>query len=306
MYNFKEELTAKAGLIENWLKTSLRSAPLDSGLPENLREAMEYSLFAGGKRIRPVLCLSAAELFIDSGSPSLEAFLPFASAFEFIHTYSLIHDDLPAMDDDDLRRGKPSNHKQFTEATAILAGDGLLTDAFALVSSNAMLADFPAERLLKALHCLARAAGSSGMVGGQFYDMEYTGRGSTTFEELAHMHSMKTGALLTSPCQCGAILAGASDEAINALTVYGSALGAAFQITDDILDVVGTEEELGKPVGSDAENDKLTYPSLMGLDKSRELAAQHIEKATTALGVFAPDKTVFLRALAQYILSRAS
>ena len=298
----KQELVAKARVVESWLQTSLRSTPLAQGLPKDLGEAMEYSLFAGGKRIRPVLCLSSAELFMDNA----EKVLPFACAFEFIHTYSLIHDDLPAMDNDDLRRGKPSNHKQFSEATAILAGDALLTDAFALASSPAMQEVFPADSLLKAIHCLARAAGSAGMVGGQFYDMEYTGRNAASLEELAHIHAMKTGALLTSPCQCGAILAGADEVALQALTTFGKALGAAFQITDDILDVVGTEEELGKPVGSDAENDKLTYPSLMGLEKSRALAAEYIDTAVTALAVFDSQKTTFLRNLASYILSRAS
>lgn len=302
MDDCKQNLVAKARIVEQWLQTSLRSAPLADGLPENLRDAMEYSLFAGGKRIRPVLCLACAELFIANTKP----LLPFACAFEFIHTYSLIHDDLPAMDDDDLRRGKPSNHKQFNEATAILAGDALLTDAFALITAENMRDTCSADRLLRALHCLAKAAGSAGMVGGQFYDMEYTGRNTATIEELAHMHAMKTGALLTSPCQCGAILAGASERDIEALTAYGRSLGAAFQITDDILDVVGTEKELGKPVGSDAENNKLTYPALLGLEQSRKLASQHIDKAVAALAVFDNGKTTFLRGLANYILSRAS
>lgn len=228
-------------------------------IPSRLKESMLYSLQAGGKRLRPVLCLSCAAL---CGLEPHKA-LPFASAIEMIHTYSLIHDDLPAMDDDDLRRGKPSNHKAFDEATAILAGDGLLTDAFVIMCRAPLAADV----LLRAVAELALAAGASGMVGGQEWDMIYTGRSQVSLEELRGMHAMKTGALLRASCVCGGLLAGAEEVALRALGDFGSALGVAFQIADDILDVVADTATLGKPAGSDAEQGKNTYPSLVGLEK---------------------------------------
>ena len=293
----KTRLKEEAAAVGHWLAGALR----DKGLPPGLQAAMEYSLLAGGKRIRPVLCLTAARLF------GLEQALtmPFAGALECIHTYSLIHDDLPAMDDDDLRRGRPSNHKQFDEATAILAGDGLLTDAFALMASCAGGA-VPAERVLRALSLAAVAAGSPGMVGGQFLDMEYTAREGVSLEELAAMHTMKTGALLRAACECGAVLAGADEPAVAALAAYGRSIGAAFQITDDILDETGTEEELGKPVGSDAAQHKNTYPSLLGLEKSRAMAISHTDAAIQALSAFSAPEAALLRGLAVYIVNRVS
>jgi geranylgeranyl diphosphate synthase type II len=290
-------LKEEAAAVEHWLAGALR----DKDVPPGLLAAMEYSLLAGGKRIRPVLCLVSARLFGLDRAPAM----PFAGALECIHTYSLIHDDLPAMDNDDLRRGKPSNHKQFDEATAILAGDGLLTDAFALMASCAG-ERIPADRALRAVSLVARAAGSSGMVGGQFLDMLYTARQGVSLEELAATHAMKTGALLRAACECGAVLAGADEQGAAALAAYGRAIGAAFQITDDILDETGTEATLGKPVGSDAARNKNTYPSLLGLEKSRAAALTQVDLAIQTLDAYDAPQAELLRGLAVYIANRVS
>ncbi|MBD5417841.1 MAG: polyprenyl synthetase family protein [Desulfovibrio sp.] len=291
--SMKELLKRRGVAVELWLASCLD----DRDMPPRLREAMLYSLQAGGKRLRPVLCITCAEL---CGLEELRM-LPFAGAIEMIHTYSLIHDDLPAMDDDDLRRGKPSNHKAFDEATAILAGDGLLTDAFGAMCR----ARVPARPLLAAIAEIAMAAGSSGMVGGQEWDMIHTGRPSITLEELQTMHAMKTGALLRASCVCGALLAEADRAVIDAIGEYGSALGMAFQIADDILDVTGDTAVLGKPAGSDAAQGKNTYPSMVGLAQSRELALAQAARAKAALAPFTGQEAAFLRALADYTVSRA-
>ena len=275
-----------------------QEAPAEGEVPQPLRSAMRYSLLLPGKRIRPVLLLAAYHLLRDDWQEAV----PFACALEMIHTYSLIHDDLPAMDDDDLRRGKPSNHKAFDEATAILAGDGLLTDAFVIMCRAPLAADV----LLRAVAELALAAGASGMVGGQEWDMIYTGRSQVSLEELRGMHAMKTGALLRASCVCGGLLAGAEEVALRALGDFGSALGVAFQIADDILDVVADTATLGKPAGSDAEQGKNTYPSLVGLEKSRELARAQADAARAALADFAGQEAEFLRALADYTVTRAA
>lgn len=290
----KSLLKRRGREVEAYLATCLDGRDM----PPRLKESMLYSLQAGGKRLRPTLCLSCAAL---CGLESHKA-LPFASAIEMIHTYSLIHDDLPAMDDDDLRRGKPSNHKAFDEATAILAGDGLLTDAF-LIMCRAPLAS---DVLLRAVAELALAVGASGMVGGQEWDMIYTGRSQISLEELRGMHAMKTGALLRASCVCGGLLAGADQTALRALGDFGSALGVAFQIADDILDVVADTATLGKPAGSDAAQGKNTYPSLLGLEKSRELARAQVEAAQAALADFSGREADFLRALADYTVTRAA
>jgi geranylgeranyl diphosphate synthase type II len=296
--NVKAELKARAGEIEAYLAGCLRG----NDTPERLLASMEYSLHAGGKRLRPALALSFARLFGASGAEVL----PFAAALELIHTYSLIHDDLPAMDDDDLRRGKPSNHKQFDEATAILAGDGLLTDAFGLMFSCADEGCVPATRLVRAAQAVAAAAGSGGMVGGQALDMEYTARPGVSFEELRAMHAMKTGALITASCVAGALLAGAEPPLVRRAREYGVNVGAAFQIADDILDVVGDTKTLGKPAGSDERQGKTTYPSLLGLDRSRELAHSRAAAAIQALADLEHPEADFLRALARYIVERVN
>ncbi len=293
----KARLKEEAAAVEAWLARALR----DIAMPPGLLEAMEYSLLAGGKRIRPVLCLLAARLFGLDGA----AIMPFAGAIECIHSYSLIHDDLPAMDDDDLRRGKPSSHKRFDEATAILAGDALLTDAFTLMASCAGKG-LPAERVLRALALLSAAAGSAGMVGGQFLDMRHTAQKGIGLEELAAMHAMKTGALLRASCECGAVLAGADEAGLAALAAYGREIGLAFQIADDILDETGKEEDLGKKVGSDAAQGKSTYPSLVGLEKSRDLALAHADAAVRSLRPFNAPEADLLQGLAVYIVNRLS
>ncbi len=290
----RQLLRLRAARVEAYLAACLKGR----NIPSTLAAAMEYSLLAGGKRLRPVLCISCARLC----GGDAEAVLPFASAVECIHSYSLVHDDLPAMDNDDLRRGKPTNHKVFGEAAAILAGDALLTEAFVFMASTPL----PAEHVLPALAEAARAAGAEGMVGGQMLDMEYTGADGIDIGRLAAMHAMKTGALLRASCVCGGLLAGADGSALAALSRYGTALGAAFQIVDDILDVTGTEAEIGKPVGSDAARGKPTYPSLLGLERSREQALEQSRRAHDALEMFSGAEADFLRDLALSLSKRVS
>ncbi|WFS63250.1 polyprenyl synthetase family protein [Pseudodesulfovibrio thermohalotolerans] len=293
---FKDELGRRAAEVEEYLVTCLRGR----GTPARLLESMEYSLLAGGKRLRPVLVLAWNGLL---GGETDKA-MPFAASLECIHTYSLIHDDLPAMDDDDLRRGRPSNHKQFDEATAILAGDGLLTEAFGLMSAASIFKGLPADRVLRAIHVVAGAAGAGGMVGGQAVDMEFTGRTGVPLEELKTMHAMKTGALITASCECGAILSGADEADIDNARRFGRNIGVAFQIVDDILDVVGDTATLGKPVGSDEAMGKSTYPALMGLEKSKSLAKDYVDEALTHLSGYFGSEQEFLWQLARYIVDR--
>jgi geranylgeranyl diphosphate synthase, type II len=289
----KASLSELAREVDAFLAESLQR----TDIPEQLLEAMRYSLLAGGKRLRPALCLVWAEI----GGEEREHVLPGAAALECIHTYSLIHDDLPAMDNDDLRRGKPSSHKRFGEAAAILAGDGLLTEAFGLLFSCRV----PADRILGAGQELVRAAGAAGMVGGQVLDMQWTGHQQITVQNLARMQELKTGAMLTAACVCGAILGGGTKTLAQQAGSYGAHLGRAFQITDDILDVTGDEQTLGKPVGSDQGQGKITYPSLIGLDASRDLAREHTQQAVATAGELAHPRADFLRQLAEYILVRA-
>ncbi len=287
--------TMKAHLRQMAAAVEERLAALfaDGAVPERLRQAMTYSLLAGGKRLRPALLLAWAELGGASSSVVLDA----ACALECIHTYSLIHDDLPAMDNDDLRRGKPSCHKQFDEATAILAGDGLLTEAFSLMVRISL----PADRVLAAIAVVAEAAGPRGMVGGQMLDMELTGQSGEVLA-LQRMHQKKTGALFTAACVMGALLAGRETAAARA---YGEAFGLAFQITDDILDVVGDTATLGKPVGSDERQGKVTYPALVGLEQSRILAQERVHQAIAAVAPYGDHpQALFLRALADYLVER--
>ena len=290
-------LVQRGKLVENWLQNCLNGLPAR----ERLHQAMRYSLLAGGKRLRPVLCLSTAALF----GLSAEKVISFAGTLEMIHTYSLIHDDLPAMDDDDLRRGKPSCHKAFDEATAILAGDALLTDAFGLMAC----CDLPAERILAAIRDVAISAGSPGMVGGQMLDMELTGRDSknaTDITTLRTLHALKTGAMFRTACLTGGLLAGADEQALDALRDFGNELGVTFQIVDDILDETSDTATLGKPAGSDVENGKVTYPSLLGLAESQKLALLHAESAVKALAAFTGQEAAFLRGLALMLVSRTN
>lgn len=279
--------------VESYLET------LFAGRPDwrDLYESMRYSLLAGGKRIRPVLTLEFARL---AGLADWKTALPMACALELVHTYSLIHDDLPCMDDDDLRRGRPTNHKVFGEANAVLAGDGLLTAAF-----ETMLAPgqkLPPERVLGAAGILARAAGGRGMVGGQVLDMAGEGRalGLTEVEELQRL---KTGALIRAAVEMGCAVAGGAEEQREALCRYADCLGLAFQIQDDILDVVGDEATLGKPIGSDARSDKTTFVALKGLADCRILVAELTDRAVEALAPFGSEAES-LRGLAQSLAGR--
>ncbi len=274
----------------------------DGGIPPRLAEAMRYSLLAGGKRLRPALFLSAARACSPDQAEALtRSLMPFAAGLEMIHTYSLIHDDLPAMDDDDLRRGRPTCHKAFGEATAILAGDALLTDAFGFMAR----ASAPAAPLLHAISLCADAAGADGMAGGQQLDLEAEGK-RIPEDELGVLNAKKTGALLRCSCECGVLLGGGSAAQIDAARIFGSEFGIAFQITDDILDVIGDEATVGKEVRHDAESGKATWPSLLGLEEARRRAAFHCSRAVLALeDAFAPGPdTDFLRSAAQSLVDR--
>lgn len=267
------------------------------GTPRELYEAMAYSFFAGGKRIRPVILLASYSLF----HQDCTAALPFALALEQIHTYSLIHDDLPAMDNDDLRRGRPTCHKVYGEALALLAGDGLLNSAFETASTA--ISEDTANPLngVRALALLAQAAGSSGMIGGQVLDMAYESRAANA-REMEQMYAQKTGALLYTASTAGAILAGASETDISKLKQYGTLLGVAFQIKDDMLDVTGSAAELGKNPGSDDKNHKSTYVSVYGLEKCKALLSQYTERAVEKVSGI--EGSGFLCELARYMENR--
>jgi geranylgeranyl diphosphate synthase type II len=264
----------------------VRFLPAPPDCPQVLSDAMRYSLGAGGKRLRPILTLAAAETIANKSGTidqAIDAAMPAACAIELIHTYSLIHDDLPAMDDDSLRRGRPTNHIVHGEGMAILAGDGLLTEAFVLLATEPS-GPLLAGRKIRAIETIAAAAGARGMVGGQAIDLQAVGAATNfTDRSLQDMHARKTGALIRAAAIAGAIMAGGSDEAICAIQEYGRHVGLAFQIVDDILDVEGEARELGKTAGKDARAGKPTYPSIYGLDASRRLAADGHDNALAAL-----------------------
>lgn len=269
-------------------------APKEESLDRTVWEAMRYSLLVGGKRIRPVLTLAFAEL---CGGSAQQA-LPFACAVEMVHTYSLIHDDLPCMDDDDLRRGKPTNHKVFGEAMALLAGDGLLTRAF----EQALAFSGPSSDAVRGASVLARCAGASGMVGGQCVDLSAQGK-EVDLSLLQQMDQGKTVALISAACQMGCIAAGAGDGQLEAARRYAEGLGMAFQIRDDILDVEGDAKTLGKNVGMDSARDKRNYVSLLGVEEAQRLVESYTDQAISALEAFAGD-TAFLRELAVSLATR--
>lgn len=278
--------------IEQWLSTVLHSP-----IPEykRLYEAMNYSLLQGGKRIRPIL----TKAVLDAMKVDASLYKEFLCALECIHTYSLIHDDLPAMDNDDYRRGNLTNHKVYGDGMAILAGDGLLTYAFQLCSENTTAS---AEQKIKAIQCLATAAGPEGMVGGQAFDLLSEGK-HIPLEELKVLHSGKTGALFNAAIELGLILSNADQAKYAAYMTYANCLGLLFQITDDILDVTGTIEELGKTPGSDIRQDKSTYVSLLGLDEARNEAHAVAQKAHAALATI-KDDTHILSAIIDYLMDR--
>jgi geranylgeranyl diphosphate synthase type II len=293
--NLKEYLKRRQRLVDGALE---RWVPGEQEFPPNVYQAMRYSLFAGGKRLRPILVLAAAETV---GGRVADA-LPLACSLELIHTYSLIHDDLPCMDDDDLRRGKPTSHKVFGEALALLAGDALLTEAFHLLTRPDLMRDVSPRRRLKAVNRVAWAAGSYGMVGGQVMDIASQGL-EIEPHLLEYIHSHKTGALIAASVSAGAIIGGAPPSRGKALNLYGEKMGLAFQVTDDLLDVQGEERKLGKAVGKDQAKGKATYPGLFGIAESRRKAEALVEEALGHLKIF-DGRANPLREIAKFVLKR--
>lgn len=291
-FDLKKYISEKKVKVEEFITSYFNP----SIIPSILHESVIYSLTAGGKRLRPILCLSSYETC--GGTQDITAY---ATAIEFIHTYSLIHDDLPSMDNDDLRRGKPTNHKVFGEAIAILAGDGLLTEAFRILS-NPNYADVNPLSLLKVISEIAYSAGVYGMVGGQAYDLISEGK-EPDKEIVEFIHLNKTAKLISASVKSGAILADASDEQIMRMENYGLSIGLAFQIVDDILDIEGTTEQLGKPKGSDEKKGKMTYPRVYGIKKSKQKAKELIDNALKAIEDF-DQKAEPLREIARYIVKR--
>ncbi|HKZ16698.1 MAG TPA: farnesyl diphosphate synthase [Geobacteraceae bacterium] len=296
--DLKRYLTERCKLVDEALGKYM---PIEDELPFLIHKAMRYSVFAGGKRVRPILMLAACEA-VDG---NIEEAMPAACAMEMIHTYSLIHDDLPAMDDDDFRRGIPTNHKVFGEATAILAGDALLTEAFALLSCQELAGSIDPAKRLQVISEIARCAGSRGMIGGQMVDMESEGKTDMDLATVQYIHTHKTGALIKASVRAGALLGDADKAEEAALVRYGEAVGLAFQIADDILDLEGTTEEIGKDAGSDLERGKATYPAVLGIAESKMHAAELVNDALEALSPF-DAKADPLREIAKYIVSRKS
>ena len=294
--DIKKYLKEKKELVDSFLKEYFSSP----STPSILGESVTYSLFAGGKRIRPILCLAAYEA-CDGDS---EDILPFASSIELIHTYSLIHDDLPAMDNDDLRRGKPTNHKVFGEGMAILAGDGLLTEAFYMMSNSLSNKNIKNTALIRAIKEISFVSGIHGMVGGQAQDL-IAENSEPDKETLSFIHKHKTGSLISGSLRAGAILANCTKPSLSAITRYGENIGLAFQVIDDILDIEGDTAELGKTAGSDERKKKMTYPALYGIEQSREKAGELISEAIFAIKDFS-GKAEPLREIARYFLERKS
>ncbi len=293
----KEYLAQRKALVDAALDGLL---PGEELYPPLIFQAARYSLMAGGKRLRPILCLAAAEAV----GGRAEAVMPVACALEFIHTYSLIHDDLPAMDNDDYRRGKLTSHKVFGEAIAILAGDALLTEAFNLLTRRDSLPGVPPEILLDVTREVSEAAGWFGMVAGQVLDVRSEGK-TVDLETLQQIHRLKTGAMIRVSLRAGALLSGASAAALASLTDYGRQIGLAFQIADDILNVEGDRALLGKGTGSDAARGKVTFPALLGIEASRTRAKALIKEAVASLASF-DERAAPLRWIARYILERKS
>lgn len=291
-FDLSTYLTQRQQLVEAALDKSIAVI-----YPETIYDAMRYSLMAGGKRLRPILCLATCELV--GGTADMA--MPTACALEMIHTMSLIHDDLPAMDNDDYRRGKLTNHKVYGEDIAILAGDGLLAYAFEFIASQTQ--NTPAERVLQVVAHLGRAVGAAGLVGGQVVDLESEGKPGVTLETLTFIHKHKTGALLEASVVCGGMLAGASEPDLKRLSDYAQNIGLAFQIIDDVLDITATQEELGKTAGKDLQAQKATYPSFWGIEESKQQANQLIADAKAQLEPFG-DGARPLMAIADYITAR--
>ncbi|MDH4232941.1 MAG: polyprenyl synthetase family protein [Nitrospirota bacterium] len=294
--NLKEYIKDKREAVDSFFHSYFGKP----GKPSVLQEAMLYSLFAGGKRIRPVLALASYEAC--GGNPA--DIVPYASTLELIHTYSLIHDDLPSMDNDDLRRGKPTSHKIYGEAIAILAGDALLTEAFRILSDPSLSGRVQEANLLRALREVAVASGLNGMVAGQAQDI-LSENAEPDHETLEFIHMRKTASLIRASVMMGPILFGSGMDVLDALSEYGRNIGLAFQVVDDILDIEGNTEEIGKPVGSDERANKMTYPSLYGIEKSKQIAKELIAAALSSVSSFSPGADP-LREIANYLLSRRS
>lgn len=290
---FKNELNKKCAEIEDIL---VKYIPREEGFQKNIVKAMKYSLLSGGKRLRPILTLEACEIV---GGDIKDA-IPFAIAIEMIHTYSLIHDDLPQLDNDDLRRGKPTNHKVFGEDMAILAGDALLNYAFEVMLSGSINKENP-EKYLLAINEIAKSSGIEGMIGGQVVDIESEGK-IIEKDKLHYIHINKTAALIIGCMRAGAIIGGATEHELNVISCYAKKIGLAFQVVDDILDIEGDEKALGKKVGSDLQRHKSTYPSILGMKTSKEIANELIDEAKSKISEF--DDSEFLICLADYIISR--
>lgn len=291
-FNFDQYLLDRGQLVEQALSDALPEV-----YPPEIVNAMRYSLLAGGKRLRPILCLAGCELV----GGSIAMAMPTACALEMIHTMSLIHDDLPAMDDDDLRRGKPTNHKMFGEAMAILAGDALLAYSFGFIAGETP--NVPPDRLLRVIEMVSHSSSHLGLVGGQVVDLAMEGNPEVGEEILQYIHTHKTGALLRACVLSGAILGGAEERDLTNLTIYADSIGLAFQIVDDILDVTATSEKLGKTAGKDLRDSKVTYPKLWGLDRSQQKAKELISQAKQVLDEYT-DRSKPLQALADYIVQR--
>jgi len=293
-FDLNSYMEDKRLLTEAALDASLESSCAET---DTIIESMRYSLMAGGKRVRPMLCFAATEMF----GGSLETAAPTAVALEMIHTMSLIHDDLPSMDNDDFRRGKPTNHKLYGEDVAILSGDAMLSTAFEYVARHTQ--GVPAERVVKVIALLGTCVGPLGLAGGQVQDLQNEGKQGVSIDTLTWIHTHKTAALLKAAVACGAVLAGASDEAVAKCEQYALKIGLAFQVADDILDVTASTEELGKTAGKDVDVDKTTYPKLLGLERSREVAQELVSEAKAALEEYG-DRAAPLLGLADYIIAR--
>ncbi|MEK6692643.1 MAG: polyprenyl synthetase family protein [Nitrospirota bacterium] len=293
--DIKDYLSSKKEIIERFLESYL---PHEESYPQEIHKAMRYSLFAGGKRLRPILSIASYETVRDDTN----SILPVVCAIELIHTYSLIHDDLPSMDNDNFRRGKQTNHKVFGESIAILAGDALLTMAFTMMTDEFYTRKIKPESLIQVIREISLAAGDKGMVGGQAVDILSEDR-SIDLKTLEYIHTNKTGALIRASVRAGGILAGANEEKLKGMTLYGEGIGLAFQITDDILDIEGTKEDLGKETGMDSAKGKNTYPALVGIDSSKVKVKELIDNALVALKNF-DERADPLREIALYIGSR--
>lgn len=295
MLDLKAYLSKKREIVDKALKECF---PQPQGPASDIVRSMTYSLFAGGKRLRPILCIAGAEAV---GGDDRKV-LPCACALELVHTYSLIHDDLPVMDDDDLRRGKPTNHKVFGDAIALLAGDGLLTEAFRVLARMTLPEGTPPGTLLKVIGMVSEAAGYQGMVGGQVVDIQSEGS-PVDGDIVRFIHTHKTSDLIHVATVSGALLCGAGEREFAALSIYGRGIGIAFQISDDILNIEGDRQKMGKDVGSDQERGKMTWPAAFGLRESKKIQREMIENAVESLGVF-DHRADPLRKIALYIIER--